>query len=475
MASSTGGLRQAVRETVRRYRMLQAGDKVLVAVSGGPDSVALLHVLRWLAPEFALELAVAHFNHQLRAEQSDGDEAYVRELCAGWDLTCHVAAEAVAARARSEGLSLEEAGRQARYEFLTAVATRHGFRRVALGHTATDRAETLIINILRGSGLHGLRSIPPVRGLFIRPLITTSREVTVEYCQRHNLQPRCDETNLDSSDFLRNKVRLELLPLLAQEYADSPHEALLRLAGAAEEELDWTEPLVEEVFAEIAEIGPKRVSLDREKLAQMRPGLVYRVLRQALVALQGAATDVGTIHYNELSKLVQNGQTGAEFHLPGKVVARIGYTDVELTSSLELPEQPGYTKEWCYELAVPGVVEVPELKMTVATELLAQAPGELGNAAGSFIIVDADVVTVPVYVRNRRRGDVMQPLGMSGHKKLQDLFVDEKVPRDRRSIIGLVVDSGDRIMWAIGLRIGEPFRVTENTRTFLKLSVTPLE
>ncbi len=280
MVRGAGELGEQVRATIDRYRMVQAGDRVLVAVSGGPDSLSLLHVLRSLAVELDIELAVAHLNHKLRGESSDQDEAYVAGLCANWGLPCFVSHEDVAARARRQGLSLEEAGRGARYEYFSALAAEHDFNRVALGHTATDRGETVLINILRGSGLHGLRGIPPVRGIFIRPLITTSRETTIEYCRDQDLEPRWDETNLEASDFLRNKVRLELVPLLTEEYAGDPAESLLRVARAAEEELEWTEPLVEAAFAEVARTDGEKVSLDREKLAEMpadrRTGYYFR-------------------------------------------------------------------------------------------------------------------------------------------------------------------------------------------------------
>ncbi len=472
MARGAGELREQVRAPSDRYRMLRACDRVWVAVSGGPDSLSLLNVQRSLAAELDIELAVAHFNHKLRGESSDQDEAYVRELCSDWGVACFVGCEEVAARASREGLSLEEAGRGARYEYFSALAAEHDFSRVALGHTATDRVETVLINILRGSGLHGLRGIPPVRGIFIRPLIAARREATIEYCRHHHLEPRWDETNLEVSEFLRNKVRLELLPLLAEEYADAPAESLLRLARAAEEELEWTEPLVTAAFGEVARTDAEKVSLDREKLAEMPAGLLYRVLRRALVALRGAATDVGSIHYDELRRLVEAGQTGAELHLPGNILARTGYTDIDLILDRGAPAGDEVGEEGYCELAVPGVAEGAGSGKTVAAEVVSESPGELGDAAESLIIVDADAVELPLAVRNWRPGDAFQPLGMSGHKKVQDLFVDEKVPRRQRRGVPVVVDGRDRIVWVVGLRMAEQFRVTDATVRFLKLSAT---
>ncbi len=474
MTGNGGNLRQQVQGTIRRYQMLQASGRVLVAVSGGPDSIGLLHLLSSFRDELGIELAVAHLNHQLRGEQAAQDEAYVRRLCADWDLPCYVTCDDVTARAREEGLSLEEAGRYARYEYFTTLADQHGFDRVTLGHTATDRVETLLINLLRGSGLHGLRSIPPVRGIFIRPLIASRREAIAEYCKQQGLDPRCDESNLEPSHFLRNKIRLQLLPLLGEEYSEDPHEALLRVIRAAEEELAWTEPLVETEFEEVASVGADNVRLDRPRLRELPAGLQQRLLRRALVELSGAATDVGEVHYGALRELIDQGQTGAELHLPGGVLARVGYTEIELIHGERAQRQPEEEKPWCHELLVPGTIEIPEVGTLVRAELLAERPSELGNAADRHIIVDGDAAGSVLYVRNWQPGDWMQPLGMGGHKKLQDLFVDEKIPQQRRGCIPLVVDSQDRIIWAVGLRMGEKFRVTENTTKFLKLSGLPL-
>jgi len=474
MTDDRGSLRQQVQETIRRYQMLQTGQRVLVAVSGGPDSVGLLHLLCSFSDELGIDLAVAHLNHQLRGEQADQDEAYVRRLCADWGLPCYVTRENVGKQAREAGLSLEEAGRCARYEYFSHLASEQDFDRVALGHTGTDRVETLLINLLRGTGLHGLRSIPPVRGIFIRPLISIRREAIAEYCEQYGLKPRCDESNSEPSHFLRNKIRLQLLPLLGEEYSEHPHEALLRVIRAAEEELAWTEPLIQAQFDEIVSVGSGRVSIVREQLKRLPAGLQQRLLRRALVELSGAATDVGEVHYDALRELIDEGQTGAELRLPRKVLARIGYTHLELICDERAQRQPEGEESWCHELLVPGTVEIPEVGTLVRAELLAERPNELGNAADSHIIVDGDAAGSALYVRNWRPGDCMQPLGMGGHKKLQDLFVDEKILQRRRDCIPLVVDSRGRIIWAVGLRMGEQFRVTEDTTKLLKLSAGSL-
>lgn len=466
------GLEQKLLAAVDEYDMLEAGQQVLVAVSGGPDSMALLHALYTLAANLQIELAVAHLNHQLRGAAADADERYVREWAERWSLPYFAERQDVAARAAQQGISVEHAGRRARYEFFAHLAVQHGFDRVALGHTATDRIETLLINLLRGTGLYGLRSIPPRRGRFIRPLITTRRDETAQYCAAHNLQPRLDASNLSPEHYLRNKVRLELLPLLETDYAAHIETNLLRLAEAAHQELDWTKPLVEAAYQQLAQADNREhLSLDLARLADMPEGLRYRVLRHALIQLRGDAADIETVHYNALHRLVCEAQTGAQLHLPGAIWARRGYNSIELSVGCPEDQAPTDAISPRHCLPIPGTVVVPQLGLTIQAQLLPQRPDELGQAQGRQITIDGRAAGQALFVRTWQPGDSMQPLGMSGHKKLHDIFVDEKVPRRQRAQVPLIVARGDEIVWLVGYRMAERFKVTRQTERFLRLTV----
>ncbi len=465
-------LQRKLVETVNQHQMLQAGYRILVAVSGGPDSMALLHALYTLADELDIKLAVAHLNHQLRGPAADGDEAYVKQWCKQWDLPFFAQRQDIAKLAAQQKLSVEEAGRQARYSFFARLADEHDFDRVALGHTATDRIETLLINLLRGTGLSGLCGIPPRRGRFIRPLIAAWRNETAAYCRQYDLQPRLDASNLSSDNYLRNQVRLELLPLLESEYAPHIQSALLRLAQAAQQELSWTEPLVQAAYQQAAEDNDHSLSLDLAQLADMAPGLRYRLLRQALVRLRGDAADIEAVHYNMLQQLIGKAQTGAEMHLPGAISARRGYNSIELSTGGHGSSESGEAIGGHYILPVPGKVRVPQVELTVSTELTRKRPAKLGNARGRQVTVDGQVIGQVLLVRGWQPGDSFQPLGLSGHKKLQDLFVDKKVPRHERDRIPLIVTGDDQIVWVVGYRLADPFKVTPRTKVFAIISAT---
>ncbi len=222
-------LHARVLEAIERYRLLDGAGSVLVGVSGGQDSVALLHTLRQLRPE--LGLAALHMHHGMRGERADRDAACVEGLCATLGVECVVRLRDLPLEMAESGLNAEQVGRLARYEEYEKVARAHGFDRIATGHTGTDRAETLLLNLFRGAGLRGLSSIPPRRGSIVRPLILATRDETAEYCRRHNLPTCTDESNLDPDYARRNLIRLRLMPIIAEHFPGA-ERALMRACEA---------------------------------------------------------------------------------------------------------------------------------------------------------------------------------------------------------------------------------------------------
>lgn len=429
--------------------MVDRGEAVLVAVSGGQDSLALLHVLRDLQEEIGVSLRVAHLDHRIRGEKSAADARFVQELCSQWDVPCQVGVCDVPKQAAEEGTSMEQAARRARYEFLRETAAKHGCHKIALGHTASDRAETVLLNLLRGTGLKGLRGIPAVNGQVIRPLILVRREETATYCTACGLQFRLDETNLDVEGNLRNRVRLQLLPLLRQNYAPHIDESLQRLADAVCGELQWTEELVAEAYATATAQG-EGLQLRLQRLQQLPCGLRNRVLMRALEELLGDLTGIGARHIAALEGLVLGGKVGAEVRLPFEVWAKRGYNKLVIGRGVQAasPLQP-----WEVALPIPGRARLPcggVLDVRVEpppVDVKAAGPGE------AFLCLRAG--EAGLVVRSWREGDRMQPLGMCGHRKLQDLFVDAKVPRDERWLRPVVADGRGQIVWVAGLRIAE--------------------
>lgn len=448
-----------------RHAMVAPGDRVLVAVSGGQDSLALLHCLHGLRNALGITLCAAHLHHGMRGQEADADAAFVEGFCEGLGVPPTVERVSVPDLARERGVSIEEAGREARREFLQRGAAREGCRRIAVGHTATDRAETVLMNILRGAGLDGLRGIRPVSGAVIRPLILITRDETAAYCAAHGLQPRLDRTNLDADAYLRNRIRLRLLPLIADEYAPGVEAALVRLADAAEGELGWTDTLVDEAFAAAREPVDEGIGLRLERLARMPEGLLRRVLRRALRELRGDLRGFAMCHIQDLVDLVHGGETGAQCRLPFEVCAQRRYNEIVL-----LTRHPpgGDAGDWQVFLPVPGSVSLPHGGMMTATP--APLPSDFAAVMPDEAFVAAQAAGDGLIVRAWRDGDRIAPLGMDGSRKLQDLFVDARVPREERRRIPVVINGRGEVLWVAGQCVSREGAVQPGDRVCVHLT-----
>ena len=455
--------------TIRRYSMVKSGEKVLVAVSGGPDSVALLHALCSISDELGISLYVAHLNHSFRGEASDKDAEYVRELAASFGLSCTMEKIDVPEIQKTLRLSAEEAARLVRYEFLERVADEVGANRIALGHTADDQVETVLMNLLRGTGIDGLSGMPPVRGRIIRPLIAIRRSQVEEYIEEHGLHPRIDETNL-LPEFTRNKIRLELLPLLRRDYNPDVDSAILRLAELASEETAYLNTEAERIFKNLeTNRQDGAISLDAAGLAALDPAIRRRVMRSTVKAVRGVLADVGFAHIEELLRLLEAG-SNFQYELPrGTFIRRSGRA---LTFTSSRPADLPIT--YCYEIAVPGHTEVPEIQAVIEAEVVA-GPVEPKRSPDTMeAMLDRASITGTLKVRNWEHGDRIKPLGLGGSKKVQDVFMDRKIPREARSSIPLVEDDG-KILWVAGLAVSELAKVTDSTQEAILLKVVPSE
>ena len=440
---------------------LDGGALLVAAVSGGPDSLALLHALSRLRGRLGLRLHAAHLDHRLRGEESEADARFVERACGDLGVPVTVDRADVPALRRSHGLSMEEAAREARYAFLSALCERLRADAVATGHTADDRAETVLMNIVRGAGLAGLRGIEPAaerrfdgrRVLLIRPLIDVTGTETAGYCRALGLVPREDSSNR-STDILRNRVRLSLIPLL-EEYNPSVREALVRLSVSAARDLDYVESQVDALWIDIAEEGDGYVAMDARALSGTPAGPRCHLLRRAVLAVKGDLRDVSHGHIDALAGLLV-GPSGRSVDLPGGLCASIAYGELAVAApGVDRFFLPSLERKWTLE--VPGETLLDGWRVSAEKVDVAGRP-VAGEAAALRALLDPDSLELPLEVRGRRPGDRFQPLGMSGTKSLQDLFVDCRVPRERRDRVPLLV-SPEGIAWVVGVRIAEWARV----------------
>ncbi len=454
---------QTVQQCVETYRL----GGVLAAVSGGADSVAMLLGLAALREGCGLRLVVGHVNHGLRGVESDGDEEFVRGLARDLGLPVEVERVEIGVESRAGREGLEATARRKRFLALRGMAAAAGLDRIAVGHTATDRAETVLMNLLRGSGLEGLAAMRQVAGDLVRPMLLLEREETWAYCEAKGVVPRSDSSNLDQS-ILRNRVRLSLIPLLEREYQPAAARSLVRLAEIVEGELEWTESIVEEAYAASAADQAGAVALDLGRLQQMPRGLRRRVIRLAAGRVRGNVQDLGLEHLRALDEVVVSGRTGQRLELPGLRAERTSRKVV-----LDRPRK-GNVVGYCVSMAVPGTTGVAEAGIELASVLVPLARCNPARRGPYRVHLDAAVVGRELVVRSPRAGDRMAPLGMRGTKKLQDLFVDCKVPRAEREGVPVVTTTDGEIVWVVGHRISERAKVTAQTEFVAELEARPL-
>lgn len=447
---------KTVVKTIREHSLFREGDTVVVAVSGGADSVALLDLLATLG-EWRLRLVVAHLNHCLRGAESDGDASFVRELAARYGLPVEVGTANVRELSRRQRLSLEEAGRVARYAFLDEVALRHGAAAVALAHHADDQAETVLLRLIRGAAGTGLcgMSAKSAGGRYIRPLLSCTRVEIEAYLTARGLVWRVDSSNADLN-FLRNRIRHELLPVLAA-YNPAIGDRLAATAAALAEDEALLAVMTDQAFDRhnICDKGEAVLALDG--LRQETKGLRLRLYRRAIAAVKGDLARIGFRHLEHIDRLVFASRSQAALSLPDGVRVARSY------GKLAFAAGSGEELSAPYEFPVegPGIYPLPDGGQLVVE--LAVPPDEWRNVPVTRAYLDLDVAPLPWLVRPFRPGDRFVPLGVVGRKKVKDLFIDLKVPRSVRQRIPLLF-CGERLLWVGGVRCAEDGRLTDCTR-----------
>jgi tRNA(Ile)-lysidine synthase len=455
-----------VQRTIDRHRMLTPGETVVIGVSGGVDSMVLLRVLLRLRERYRLSLHVAHLDHGLRGVESAEAAAFVGRQCERHEVPATITvADPVALRDRPGG-SLQNAARNLRYRFIDRVADERGATKIAMGHHQDDQAETVLMNLLRGSGTRGLGGIPPVRGRIIRPLIECSRE-EIEAYALHQEVPYVEDSSNQLLSYSRNRIRLQLLPELAKGYNPRVAEALASAAAifAAEDAL-LTAMTEEQLPAMVIFRSDRELVLSVPRASPVPSGLRRRIVRRSAHLLRGDRPGFSFRQTLALERLLLSDKAQGTLHLSGGIRA----TKSGDRLILSLREHRARDSGRPIRLAVPGQTELPTCSLRFRTDTLEGATGGLLAHDQWTALLDADRAGGELVVRFWERGDRFVPLGMRGRKKLQDFFVDARVPRDQRWTVPLVV-SGGEIAWVVGFRVDERFKVTDSTQRILRVRV----
>jgi tRNA(Ile)-lysidine synthase len=458
-----------INKTIKEYRMLDRGDRVIVAVSGGPDSVCLLRILLALAKDLDLTLHVAHLDHRFRGEESAAEARFVEGLAKDLGLTVTCESRNVPAYCAERGLSAQAGAREVRYAFLRQIAKVSGCQRIALGHTANDQAETLLMRLIRGAGISGLSAIPPVREDIIRPLIGITRDAVLEYLKELGQDFVNDPSN-EKPVYTRNRVRHELLPVL-ERFNPKIINALAMEAVLLRDESAALEATLPEIMQQVVYAKGKAVLIRREEFNRLLPALRRRVLRKAIELVAGNdAIDHSWLRTGEAIGFMAEAQSGRSMEVPGGLLLEREYEDIIIRER----EQKTV---FCVPLALPGETVVPAAHLAVETVILDTLP-DPSDDGGNYLwqaVFDYDKISLPLYLRNRRPGDRFCPAGMGGkNKKLQDYFVDEKVPQMQRNTAPLLATEQD-VVWIVGMRTDGRFLPGPSAKNMLVVRVRSAE
>lgn len=496
--STSDAFYHALRKQIETHRMLEENDRWLLAVSGGTDSMAMLHVLCTLQDQLPQlkSLHVAHINHQLRGSESDADAAFVVEQAR--NLNCPVTCTSlnIPDQARTAGQSLETIARDQRYEALGHIACEHHCHKIALAHNADDQAETILHRILRGSGIRGLAGIPAVRTLptsaskpvtIVRPLLTSSRDLIEAYLNEQNIAHREDASN-QSTQFTRNKIRLELLPQLKQDYNANLNETLIRLGQIAQWNNDFLDQQAKALFREVTVKQTfDSIVFNVDALDRYPEILQTQFFYEALNRLKVPLRNIGYQQLSDILDLLKNDNSVAnKCQLPNKVQVTVKSNRLTISLSksnntlpmenisvvqLNVPGKTNLTQNPRFLFYTPNQSRpLSALQTDYCNDKRMLQLNALQKSPPSQELIDADRVVGKLTLRCRRAADRFSPLGAAGEKKLGDFMTDAKVPLPQRDRIGLLCDE-QGIVWVLGMRIAERVKITDKTQSALSLKM----
>ena len=454
-------------ETLKRENLIEKDDKIIVALSGGPDSVCLLHVLCKLREEYGFTLYAAHLNHQIRGTLAHQDALYAMTLSTKLGVRCFIKSLDVPSYAKDKKMTLEEAARVLRYDMLFRLKEELGADKIAVAHNLDDQAETVMMRIMRGTGLNGLKGMEYKRpdGI-IRPLMDVLKSDIETYCRENQLNPKIDHTNLED-EYTRNKIRIHLLPYIQREYASNIKEILSRMANGLREDSAFIENLAEGKFQTIAGVlDEDTVRIDLELLELEDISIIKRIIRNAYKTLEGSYNGLETVHLDDILELIQNQKNDAKINLPKGIIAdkKSNYlyiTRKEIKSSLV---------EYEVEIPINKVIILEELGIKIEAHRISKEKSKMFSTGANSKSFDVDKISGKLVIRNRRNGDKIKPLGLGGTKKIKDILIDSKVPLENRNNIPIICDD-EKILWLVGHCISEEAKISESTEEVIRISI----
>ncbi len=446
-----------IQQYIDENNLLVQGERVLCALSGGADSVCLLSVLLALKDEYALSLSAVHINHQLRGAEAERDAQFCAALCARFDVKLHMHSIDVNAYASERGLGIEAAAREVRYAHFDALCRECGYGKIAVAHNAQDNAETILMHLMRGSGLDGLRGILPKRENIIRPLLCVSRDEIEAYLREKDLDFVTDSTNLQTQ-YCRNRVRHELLNVICNAYNPNIVHTLTETSYLLSQDVAYLNTQAQAAAEDVIFEADGKIYVDVPKYCALPEAIALRVMKTAIACRIQKTQDIPLATVKRCHKLCTDTATGKQVGLPDGSSAYMEHGRLVLGDALP-------AKAYFYALEKEASICICETGAMISAHVVDTKEKDTENA----VYFDYDKISWPLYVRNRRSGDRIQLSGMTGTKKLQDYFIDTKIPKQLRDLWPLVC-SGEEILWICAKRKSAHCETDEHTTRFLKLT-----
>jgi len=458
---------EQVRRTIDHYHLLEKGDRVIVGVSAGVDSMVLLHLLNAFRQEFDLFLIVAHIHHGLRPVESEREAELVQKESVRLGLPFEYGQFNVKEFQESEGFSLQDAARRIRFQFFHDLLKKYGGGKIALGHNADDQVETVLLRLLRGSGLKGLKGMLPIREKrVIRPLLEVRREEIEGFARENSISYLTDSSNL-KGDYLRNRLRLKLIPLIEQDYQPGFRQTIIKTSALLREENDFIEKEAAEAYQKIAYEEEGQITFKFSAYQSLHKALQWRVIQKVLERVEdGLKIDEGEwLDVNLIYRRLQQPPASLLLELSHGLCLEKRYDRVLL-----MRERPRTIPPFEMELHTPGRTYIREIEREVVVEEREWDRSKPIDEFRNVAFLDYERLDLPLKMRNFRPGDRFQPLGTKGTQKLKSFFIDHKIPKFERPSIPLLI-SGEMIAWIVGYRIDERVKITGKTQKVLKVEV----
>ena len=458
---------EKVLSTINKHNLIDDGDKVVLGLSGGPDSVCLLHILYRLKEKMNIEVYAAHLNHQIRGIEAQQDALYISQICEDLGITSFVKSVNVPQYCKENGLSLEEGARKLRYEMFEEIKEKTKSNKIAIGHNLNDQAETVLMRIMRGTGLQGLKGIAYIRdNEIIRPILDIERSEIEQYCEKYELNPRIDKTNLESI-YTRNKIRLELIPYMKDNFNPNIIETIVRMTSSLKSDGDYIELEANKMFKEVSILKEDSVEINLNKYATLHNAIKVRVLRSGIKHILGDTNFVDQKHIDDVMELECESKINKMLTLPRGIFAYRRKNIIILTTKEIVSEEI----DFCYNIPSNGFIKVKELNLILETQTMnidRYKSIKLDKTSKGF---DFDKVKGGIVVRSRRQGDKVKLA--AGSKKIKDLFIDLKIPREDRCKVPVVTDD-EGILCVGDYKTSEDYKIDSETKEVLKVSFKKL-